>query len=30
EAGELAATLLSLEMQGLIRRLPGQTYIRVC
>lgn len=27
--GELAAVLLSLEMRGLIRRLPGQTYIRV-
>jgi len=27
-AGELAAVLLSLELKGLVRRLPGQVYVR--
>ncbi len=28
-AGELTATLLGMELKGVVRRLPGQTYIRV-
>ncbi|MBC7240517.1 MAG: DNA-protecting protein DprA, partial [Chloroflexi bacterium] len=26
--GDLAATLLALELKGLVRRLPGQVYVR--